>query len=152
MLNKDVFYLEGGLMEEAILFIGVFLIVFLLYYFRLVRKELNKDKPKKPKKILKKRKKKKEKESNKDLPIEIEYLVVRYKIDLTKIPYKKFLYVIALVSSFDIALLVTIVSFINGFILQLLASFVLAIVLILVSFHLIGTYFKKVEKGKKKDV
>ncbi len=136
-------------MEEVILFIGVFLIAFLLYYFRLIRKELNKDKPKKPRKVLKRRKKK---ETSRDLPVEVEYLVLRYKIDLTKISYKKFLYVIALVSSFDIALLLTIVSFIDGFILQLLVSFVLAIVLILISFHLVGTYFKKVEKGKKKDV
>lgn len=82
--------------------------------------------------------------------MEIKYLEMRYKIDLKKVDYKKLLLVISLVSSFDIALLVSIVMMIHHYILEILVALLLVIPLILLSYHLVGVYY--VKKGLIEDV
>ena len=72
---------------QIIYFVVTFILVFLLYYFITIRKELNKDNPKK-------KKNKNVDEAKK--PVEVNYLIYRYKIDLKKISYKKLLFSIAL--------------------------------------------------------
>lgn len=82
--------------------------------------------------------------------MEIKYLEMRYKIDLKQIDYKKLLLVVSLISSFDIALLVSIVMMIHHYILEILVALLLVIPLILFSYHLVGIYY--VKKGLVKDV
>ena len=73
-----------------------------------------------------------------------------HRIDLKVIDYKKLLLVISIVSSFDIALLVSLVSMIHSYILEIVIALFLIIPLILISYHIIGIYY--VKKGLIKDV
>ncbi len=143
-------------MEQVLLFIAVYLLAFLLYYFTTIRVELLKIKlQEQPEKVKKRRSSKRIKKiEEKDIPTEVSYLVLKYKIDLNKISYRELLYFIALVASFDIAVVVTIVSFLPWLLLQLIVGFILAILLILISFQIIGKHYQKAKpkKGKKKHV
>ena len=117
-------------MEEFILFIISYHLIFLLYQLFIVSKA--------------KRKK------NKKEPLEVLYLKKMYKdLDFKKIPYNQLLQLIALISSFDISLIVSIVVNINNFFLEILVGFVGIILLILVSYHLIYLFYKK--KGMVKN-
>ena len=98
----------------------------------------------------KKPKKKKEIDEAK-YPSEVELFIYRYKIDLKKINFRAMLKSIAFICSIDIALVVTILSYIPlGMVWQLLIGAVLVFTLILISFSLLGKYFKK--KGLTKHV
>lgn len=118
-------------MNQLILFIIIYLIIFLTYRFIFLRKKKNK-------------KKKKEK-----LPVEINYLVGKYKIDLKKIDYNKLLTLIALISSLDITILVFIFTVIDNSIIAIISVIVLVIPIILISYGFLGKYYKK--KGLIKD-
>ncbi len=114
-------------MEEVILFIGSFIFVFIIYQVFIVsRAKKNKDK------------------KNKREPFEVMYLKKMYKnLDFKKIPYNQLLQLIAIVSSIDISLIVSIVSNINNFWLEILIGFTSTILIILVSYHLIYLFYKK---------
>ena len=118
------FFLEED-MEEVILFVLSYLFVFAIYKFFIIRKAKSK-----------KRKKNKE-------PIEVSYLVGRYKLDLSKVDYDKLLLVIAFVSSFDIALTVSIMQLFKSFLWQAIVGIILVIITILVSYHIVYLFYKK---------
>ena len=82
--------------------------------------------------------------------MEIKYLVKRYKLDLEKISYKQLLQIVALVSSFDISLVVSTIMLIENFILSIIVGFILTILLILLSYHFVYVFYKK--KGMIKNV
>ena len=111
-------------MQELLLFLLTFVFVFILYQIFIVRKA--------------KKKGKKFKE-----PIEITYLVNRYKLDLKKVNYKKLLRVISIVSSLDISLVVTIIMLINNFVLEIVVGFISTLVIILLSYHIVYLVYKK---------
>lgn len=111
------------LLYELILFVITFIFVFLLYQFFIVRRAKSKKKPKEP--------------------FEVTYLVLKYKLDLKKVNYNGLLRVISLVSSFDIALVVTIILLLKSFILEVIVGFISTIVIILVSYHLVYLVYKK---------
>ena len=113
-------------MVEIIYFIITFLIVYMIYYFASIRKA---------------------KKNKKKLPAEVEYLILCYQIDIKKIPYRNFLNTIAIVGSFDVALVATLVSLIDGIIWQLLFGFVFIIPIIVLSFTLVGKYYKKYQEN-----
>ena len=114
-------------MEEVILFIGSFIFVFIIYQVFIVsRAKKNKDK------------------KNKREPFEVMYLKKMYKnLDFKKIPYNQLLQLIAIVSSIDISLIVSIVSNIKNFWLEILIGFTSTILIILISYHLIYLFYKK---------
>ena len=111
------------MVEELILFIMTFLLVFIVYEIFIVRKS-KKDKRRKK-------------------PIEVNYLINKYNLDIDKLNYKKLLNIISLVSAFDISLVVTIVSLLDNFYMQLMVGFVLIMALILVSYDIVGRIYKK---------
>ena len=113
-------------MEEIIYFVITFLIVYTIYYFASIRKA---------------------KKNKKKIPVELEYLMLCYKIDVKKIPYRNFLNTIAIVGSFDVALVTTLVSLIDGVIWQLLFGFVFVVPIIVISFMLVGKYYKNYQKN-----
>ena len=84
------------------------------------------------------------------MPAELEFFVIKYKIDLDKINYRYFLQLMGLVIAFVLGIIATIISYIDELWIQLLVGFVLIIVIVLLSFKLLGNYFKK--KGLTKDV
>lgn len=114
-------------MEELILFLMCFLFMLIIYEIFIVSKA---------KKNFKNKKNHKE-------PIEIKYLVSKYRLDLKKVNYNQLLQIIALVSSLDISIIVTISLWFEGYLLQLLVALILAIVVILVSYHFVGYFYKK---------
>ena len=124
--GDELFFL-GGIMEEVILFIGSFIFVFIIYQVFIVsRAKKNKDK------------------KNKREPFEVMYLKKMYKnLDFKKIPYNQLLQLIAIVSSIDISLIVSIVSNINNFWLEILVGFTSTILIILISYNLIYLFYKK---------
>ncbi len=122
-------------MEELLLFFLTFLFVLCIYEFIIVRRAKKKDK-------------KKSKKKNKE-PIEVTYLVKKYKLDLDKISYNQLLQIIALTSSFDIAIVVNTILFFDNTIIGILVGFVVTIVIILISYHFVYLFYKK--KGMIKD-
>lgn len=122
-------------------FILTIVIIYIFYYIWIV---VNFDKNGKARvRKSKKSKSKKLKSENEKMPAEIKYFVVKYDIDISKVNYRYFLQLMGLVISFDLAIVITIVSYIDKFWLQLLLGFVLMLLIVLTSFHLLGKYFKK---------
>ena len=70
-------------------------------------------------------------------------LVNKYDLDIKKIDYKKLLHIIALVSSLDIAIVVTIANLINNYLLMVLVSIILMLILILISYEIVGRIYRK---------
>lgn len=126
-------------MEEIVLFFMSYVFVFIMYQLFII-------KPAKKRYV----EKNKSKDSDKKELVEIKYLVKRYKLDLEKISYKQLLQIVALVSSFDISLVVSTIMLIENFILSIIVGFTLTILLILVSYHLVYLFYKK--KGMIKNV
>ena len=114
-------------MEDVVLFLLTFLFVLIIYRDFIA--------------IPKKRKKKKKKKY-KD-PVEVVYLVNKYKLDLKRVKYNQLLWVVSIVSSFDIALIVTVIVSIKNFILEIVVGFVFMIAIIVVSYHLVYLFYKK---------
>ena len=116
-------------LEYIIYFILTFIFCYIVSYFLLVRKRDKYDKKK--------------------VPVEVQYMVNRYKLDMKNINYRKFLKSISLVGSLDMSLAVIIIYNVNNIILQLLIGFIVLILLILVSFKLLANYY--IKKGLGKD-
>lgn len=133
-------------MREVVLFLLTFIFIYMLYYLFTIRKELNKINKRKKKKQGKKKKKIDEAK----LPVEINYLVLKYRLDLGKINYFRFLQIMGVTTSFDLALIITLVSFLDSAGLQLVVGFFALIPILLISYHIVGKIYQK--KGKMIDV
>jgi membrane protein implicated in regulation of membrane protease activity len=129
-------------MKEIILFIACFIVVFICYqvFFILPMKKYRKNK--------KNGKKKKIKEK-KELA-EIRFLVTKYKLDLDKVNYNKLLLVVSLVSSFDITLIVTIITLFDSYLVSFLLAAVLVLPIVMISYWLVYKFYEK--KGMIKNV
>ena len=114
-------------MRELILFLMSFVFIFIIYEIIIVGKA---------------KKNEKKKKENKQ-PMEVKYLVARYNFDLRKIDYNKLLHVVALVSSFDMALIVSIAMIFDSYMVQLLIMIVLVVPIILISYHIVYLVYKK---------
>ncbi len=117
-------------MQEIILFLLCFLFVLFVYEVFIVNKA--------------------KKRNSKKRPMEVRYLVNRYKVDLKKANYSQMLQIISLVSSFDIAFIVSIANIADSYMIQLLIVLGLILPVILLSYHFVGNFYKK--KGMIKDV
>lgn len=114
-------------MQEIILFLLSYIFIFMIYEVFVVARAKKNEKKKKDDKQ----------------PMEVKYLVNRYKFNLKKINYHKLLHVVALVSSFDIALIVSLAMLTNNYILEILIILVLVVPVILISYHLVYLVYKK---------
>lgn len=110
-------------MQELYLFMLCFFSIFIIYEIFIV----NRAKKKKAKKQ----------------PIEIRYLIVKYHLNMKKVDYKQLLQIIALVSSFDIALIVSLSMIMDNYLFQLIVALVLVLPVILISYHFVGKFYKK---------
>ena len=124
-------------MEYIYSFIFSFILIYILYYFLFIWKA----------------------KRGKKMPSEAQYLISLYSLDINKFSYRKFLKIIGLVTSLDIAIVVTIVSIVDGIIWQILFGFVAVVPVIVLSFMIVGKYYqqkqlkdnsKELEKEKKK--
>ena len=125
-------------MKEIILFIVCFWIVLLAYeiIFIIPMKKYKEGK-------LKKKKEKKE-------LAEIRYLFSKYNLDMKKVNYNQLLQIVALTSSFDITIIVTIVALVDNYLLSLLMCMLLVIPVVMVSYWLVFKFYKK--RGMIKNV
>ena len=114
-------------MQELMLFLMSFIFVLIVYEIFIVSRA---------------KKNEKKKKENKQ-PVEIKYLIHKYKFDLKKIDYHKLLHVCAVVSSFDVALIVSLASIFDNSLLQLLVAAVLITPVFLISYRLIYFIYKK---------
>lgn len=114
-------------MQEFVLFLLTYLFVFIIYEIFIVRRAIKNEKKKK---------------DNKQ-PMEIKFLINKYKFDLKKINYHKLLHLMALVSSFDISFIVSLSLLTDNFILQMIIILVLVVPVILLSYHLVYLIYKK---------
>ncbi len=112
----------------VILFIFVFIITFLVYEFLILRKYKDNKKNKKLK--------------NK-YPMEVLLLINLYKLDISKLNYKKLLHFISLVSSIDISLIITIAGIFDMGLIQIIIALIIVIPVILGSYYMIYLYYKK---------
>ncbi len=104
-------------------FIAVFIIIYLGYYFFIVRhiKEYN----------------------IRTCPKEILYIIKIYKLDINKINFKKFLRLVTITNSLIMALTVTVVTVIDNLYLKLILGFFLLMPLIIFGYSLIGRYYRR---------
>lgn len=79
----------------------------------------------------------------KKIPAEFEIFVVKNNVDLSKLNYRYFLQLMSLVISIDLGIAITISSFVNNIWLSILVGFLSIIVLVFISYLLLGKYFKK---------
>lgn len=112
-------------------FLGTFVIIYLFYliFNVLGKKEYN----------------------SKHVPVELKYLIKKFKLDMSKIKYQNIMHKIALVSAFDIAFTATFVfKFIKNIFLRFLIGVFMLVPLIIITFNIIGKYYQK--KGMIKNV
>ena len=120
-------------MQEIILFIMCYVLVLSFYEVFIVRRAKNYKSGK-----MNKKKKAKFKE-----PSEVILLRNKYKVDIDKVDYNQLLQIIALTSSFDISLVVSVMSLITIFILKLVVGFILIFLTLFVSYHFVYLFYKK---------
>ena len=123
-------------------FIITVVLVYLFYYIWIIRKYDENGKLK-----VKTRTKKGEviELGEPKIPSEIQILIVKYRLDMSKINYRGLLKIVGFVCAIDIAFITTIISFIKSDNLYILLGIgaVLTIPTILISFGLLGRLFKK---------
>lgn len=104
-------------------FIIVFLLVYAIYYIFNIKnmKKYNRNK----------------------LPVNIKYLVYKYKLDIVKIGYKRVFKTLILCDSLIVASLFSLTKFINVTYIRLIVSFILVFPLFAGVYHLIAMYYKK---------
>ena len=116
-------------------FLGSFCVVYIFYYFFQVFKH----KKYNPNKV----------------PVELVFLIKKYKLDMSKIKYQKIMNFIGLISAFDIAFVSTFIfAFVKNLYLSILIGAIMLIPIILITFNFIGTYYVKkgcVLNGNKKN-
>ena len=114
-------------MKDIISFIAIFIIIYLYYMFFIVIKN--------------------KKNNLKNMPVEAKFIIYRHHLKLDQEEYNKLLMIISLVSSFDIAFVIT---FIYHFIRNVYAVLGLCVLMLLplifISFDIIGKYFVKNSK------
>lgn len=117
---------EINIMSMLLEYIIVFIAMFILNYFLFIRK--------------------KTKLNKKKVPIELNYLISIYKIDVKKIDYKKFVWIYNLINAFIIATIYIIVVYlVKNLILQIIIGMILLILLIIICYGLLGRYYQKKE-------
>ena len=116
------------MIKEILLFVSIFIVVYLFYFvFVLSRKNVLEKVP----------------ESKNML-----YLKYKYGIKFNKKNTRQIANKVFLANSFILAVTVTIVSLFKSFILGLLVGIIPLVLLILILYHLIGTYYKNKQGGK----
>ena len=78
--------------------------------------------------------------------VDLKYIIQRYNINVKKLPYNLFLYIMNISNSFIIAITFTIMLNTEKYFYRIMIGFVIIFILIYVVYSLIGNYFKKKEE------
>ena len=119
-------------MEIVGWFIFDYILIYLIYYVWFIRRTVRGEK----------------------VPTEANYLINLYKLDVNKFSYRKFIKIVGLVTSFDVALAATLVAIMdNRVIWQILFSLVIIIPIIAITFMLVGKFYQnKQNKDNTKEL
>jgi len=91
---------------------------------------------------------KKQKLDKKRVPIELNYLIRLYGLNVKKIDYKKFVWIYNVINAFIMSSVYIIVIYlVDGFALQLVFAMILLLLLTIICYGLLGRYYQK--KGDK---
>lgn len=114
-------------MDKLIWFIIVFVIVYLFYLFFVIlrKKKLNKFRN----------------------GVEVTILEKKYKVNIEKIGIKKISHIIAIINALIIGLTFVTIEFFDNIIIKLMVAFVMLMVLIFVSYNIIGKILRKRDKN-----
>lgn len=114
-------------MDKLIWFIMVFIIIYLFYLFFVIlrKKKLNKFRN----------------------GVELTILEKKYKVDIEKIGIKKLAHIVAITNALIIGLTFVTIEFFDNIIIKLMVAFVMLMVLIFVSYSIIGKIFRKRDKN-----
>ena len=123
-------------------FIITVMIVYLFYYIWIIRKY---DKTGKLKVKNKTKKGEVIELREPKIPPEIQILIIKYRLDMSKINYRGLLKLVGLVCAIDIAFITTVISLIKSDNMYILLGIgaIITIPTILISFALLGRLFKK---------
>jgi hypothetical protein len=125
-LYCEVWYMVYYLIQ----FLLTFIVVFLGYYFLVVRKTKEFDKN--------------------SCPMEVTYIMKKYKLNIKKLNYHQLLKLIAIINAIIVALTCLIVALVDLLLLELLLGFFVLIPLIIISYDIVGKCYRK--KGMTDDV
>ena len=120
-------------MQEVILFIMCYVVVLFFYEIYFVRRA---------KKYKAGNMSKKRKERFKE-PSEILLLKSKFNVDIDKVDYNQLLQIVALTSSFDISIVVSVMSLIPIFALKLVVGLILIFFIVFLSYYLVYLFYKK---------
>lgn len=112
-------------MVEFLYFVITFIVIYLLYFFLVIQR----------KNVLKKF----------ENSTEVMYLKKKYQLDINKVNIKSLAHQIACANAFLLSFTVFLVGIIKNIFLKLLLSIFIMIPLILITYHIIGLYYKKKE-------
>ena len=117
-------------------FIITILVVYLLYYLIYVRKYDDTGKLK-------------EKYKEEKIPVEVEVLLRRTKLNRKKINYKSFLKLVALTNAIDIAIIVTLVMELplKTMTIRFIVATILTFPVIIISYYILARYIEKKGAG-----
>lgn len=120
------------LLQTIILFIITFIVVLLVYQILFIKDY-------------------RKKKGRERMPVEVHLLQTYYKVDVPKLSYSWLLNAIAIVSSIDISLIVTIACLSKVGLLQILIAIVLILPVMYISYYVLAKFCKlKIEKAKGK--
>ena len=122
-------------MEELLLFIMSYVLIFVIYQLFIVIPE---------------KKRNNKKKSNKEL-LEIKYLKVKYNLDLKRINYNQLVQICGIVSSLDISIAVYLVTLVKSLFFEILVGFISVFFLIFISYYLVYLFYKRkgmIKNGK----
>jgi hypothetical protein len=116
--------------ENIILFLMFFVLIYLMYYFLFVRKQLRYNKKK--------------------LPSDVKIFEFYYKIDVKKIGYQKVLRTLNFTNALMLSIMLMIVYKLDSIILKILVLTILIVPFIWVTYYFLAKYFKYLEGNDKK--
>lgn len=111
-------------------FIITFIVLYVIYYFL----------------IIKKCKKKKD-----FVPVEVNLIIMIYKIDYKKIDLYKMIKTVSFISTIVMALIITLISnFFDNKVIIIVFGTLLSVIIAFIFYNIVGSYFKKKSLEKKK--
>ena len=117
-----------NMVKVLIEFVVSFIIVYLFYYFFIIKK------CKKNKKIV---------------PAEVNIILSLYKIDPDKIDLYQMIKVVSIVTTFIIALIITIISvFFNNTIIIIIFGTLISVLIAIIIYRIIGKHYEKISMKK----
>ncbi|MBS7020640.1 MAG: hypothetical protein KH135_02040 [Firmicutes bacterium] len=114
------------MLEEIILFTFTFLLIYGIYAMMILKSEKRLEKYK--------------------TSVEIKDLEGKYHIQTNRFEFRKLARMVLITNTFDICVTAALACLIPNFILMFLVGVLILLVVIFISYHLLGTYLKKLER------